>query len=259
MWIDINSHVGHWPYRKLIYDDCDSLLQRMDRFGVDLSVVSSLSGIHFKNTQSANRELYHQWRSSEELKQRLVPYAVINPTYAGWKYDLKQCVEEYEMQGVAVYPKYHDYAVDHEALITLVETARDYDIPVALTLRMVDHRARFWMDVEREWALADVMPLIRSVPDAQYLIWNVANSTRLDENDLHLIKNAEVLMDTSGRATNHLSGLLELFGEDKFAFGSHAPLLDYATGRLRIEYLDHPETTRENLRSGNAARFLKLK
>ena len=259
MWIDINNHIGHWPYQKLIYDDCDALLQRMDRFGVDLSVVSSLSGIHFKNTQSANRELYHQWRSSEELKQRLVPYAVINPTYAGWKYDLKQCVEEYEMQGVAVYPKYHDYAVDHEALIELVETARDYDIPVALTLRMVDHRARFWMDVKREWALADVMPLIRRVPDAQYLIWNVANSTRLDENDLRLIKNADVLMDTSGRATNNLSGLLELFGVDKFAFGSHAPILDYATARLRIEYLDHPETTKEKLRSGNAARLLNLK
>lgn len=259
MWIDINSHIGHWPYQKLIYDDCSSLLQRMDRFGIDRSVVSSLSGIHFKNTQSANRDLYDQWRSSEEMKGRMIPFAVINPTYAGWKYDLQRCVEDFHMKGVAIYPKYHDYSVDHEGTIELVETARDYGIPVALTLRMVDHRARFWMDVEREWALADVMPLIRSVPDAQYLIWNVANRTRLDENDLRLIKNADLLMDTSGRATNHLSDLLGVFGEDKFAFGSHAPLLDYATGRLRIEYLDHPEATREKLRSGNAVRLLKLK
>lgn len=258
MWIDINNHIGHWPYRKLIYDDCSSMLQRMDRFGIDQSVVTSLSGVHFKNTQSANRELYQQWSSSDELMQRLIPFAVINPTYAGWKYDLKQCVEDFQMKGIAVYPKYHDYAVEHEGLIELAEMARDYHIPVALTLRMVDHRARFWMDVEREWALADVMPLIRSIPDARYMIWNVANSTRLNEDDLRLIKKADVLMDTSGRATNSLTGLLDLFGADKFAFGSHAPILDYATGRLRIEYLDQPESTKEKLRSGNAARLLTL-
>lgn len=258
MWIDINSYVGHWPYMELKYDTCKALLQRMDRFGVDRSVVTSLSGIHYKNTQSANRALYEEWRSENELKERLLPFAVINPTYAGWKYDLKQCLEEFGMRGIAVYPKYHDYSVEEEAMVELAEIAREYDVPVALTLRMVDHRARFWMDIEKEWTLADVMPVIRKVPNARYIIWNVANSTRLDEDDLALVKKSRVLMDTSGRATNNLSGLLDVFGPEKFAFGSHAPILDYATGRMRIEYLDRADSVKQKLRSENAVDMLNL-
>ena len=259
MWIDINGHVGQWPYQQLIFEDCADLVHRMDKFGVDYSVVTSLTAIHLKNTQVANRALYEELKVMDDGGNRLIPFGVINPTYAGWKYDLMQCLEDYGMKGIAVYPKYHDYPIGDDNLAELAGLCMDYDVPVAFTLRMVDHRARFWMDVSKEWALADVMPLIRQVPDARYMIWNVANSTRLDGPDLELLKKTRVLMDTSGRATNNLEGLIEIFGLEKFAFGSHTPILDYITGRLRIEYLDRPEAGKELLRYGNAAQFLNLK
>lgn len=259
MWIDINNHIGQWPYKKLIYDDCRSLVDRMDRFSVDKSVISSLNGIHYKNTQSANRDLYQEWKNSEEFTNRLIPFAVINPTYAGWKYDMLQCIEEYGMKGIAVYPKYHEYPVEDDRLIELAQLARDKDVIVALTLRMFDSRQRSWMDIDQEWALRDVIPIIRAVPDANYFIWNVANSTKLDPVDLEIVKRSSVLMDTSGRSINNLSGLLHEFGTDKFAFGSHSPILDYSTSRLRIEFLDVEEKVKDQLQSGNAAKMLKIK
>jgi hypothetical protein len=54
---------------------------------------------------------------------------------------------------------------------------------------------------------------------------------------------------------------LKQFGEDKFAFGTHSPILDYLTGLLRIESLlpiEADENTKELLRSGNAKRMLGL-
>jgi hypothetical protein len=68
-------------------------------------------------------------------------------------------------------------------------------------------------------------------------------------------------MDTSGRALSKPGELLKKFGSDKFAFGTHSPILDYLTGQLRIESLRETEAddkTKEMLRSGNAMRFLGM-
>jgi uncharacterized protein len=69
------------------------------------------------------------------------------------------------------------------------------------------------------------------------------------------------LMDTSGRSMNILGELLKTIGKEKFAFGTHSPILDYLTGRLRIESLyesEADEETKELLRWGNAKRILGL-
>ncbi|MCK7531308.1 MAG: hypothetical protein MZV63_09810 [Marinilabiliales bacterium] len=81
---------------------------------------------------------------------------------------------------------------------------------------------------------------------------------------MNLLKQGCFLFDTSGRAIraeDTLSELLVRFGKEKFAFGTHSPVLDYITGRLRIESMSPEEAdgqTLELLRSGNAKRILGL-
>ena len=268
MLIDINAYVGHWPFMQLKYNTCEALTHRMDQFGVDISVISNLNGIFYKNTQSANLELYEEIRSLKRHSDRFIPFAVINPIYAGWRQDLETSIGKFGMRGVRLYPKYHDYEMTDPSLIELVKNARDRDIPVTFDFRMADGRQRSWMDIDYvpytpkpEWALKDIFPIIKEVPDAKYMILNVANSLHLDENDTELFKKADVLMDTSGRTLTNLGSLLGMYGKEKFAFGTHSPILDYLTGRLRIESLREDEAdaaTKELLRSGNAKRMLKL-
>lgn len=67
-------------------------------------------------------------------------------------------------------------------------------------------------------------------------------------------------MDTSGRVVNDLAGLVK-YGKNKFAFGTHAPILDYLTGLLRIELLQEGEAdqkAKELLRYENGKRILKV-
>lgn len=261
MLVDINAYVGHWPFRQRIYNTCAERLERMKRFGVDVSVISNLNGIFYKNPQTSNEELYAEIRSSKSFHDRFIPFAVINPIYAAWRDHFETSVSQLGMKGVRLYPKYHGYALTDPACVELVKRARDRGLPVGLCLRMVDSRPSSWMDLERkkEWALKDVMPIIREVPDAKYLIVNVANSTALPDEDVELVRKADVVMDTSGRNIVNLGELIKTYGPKKFAYGSHAPILDEVTGLLRIESLrdsEADETTKNLLRAGNARRVV---
>ncbi len=278
MLLDINAYVGHWPFKQLKYNTCASRLERMNRFGIDLSVISNLNGVFYKNTQSANVELFNELKSERQFSSRFIPFAVINPGYAGWRDDLETCVTKMGMKGIRVYPQYHDYGIADPSFIELVKIARDRGLPVAIDIRMVDSRQRSWMDIPvfdynspvktdiifKEWKVQNIIPVLREVPDAKYIIVNVANSISLNSDDTELIRKADIMFDTSGRALmaeDTLSELLKRFGREKFAFGSHSPILDYLTGLLRIESMKDSEAdtaTKELLRSGNARRMLGI-
>jgi len=268
MLIDINAYTGHWPFMQLKYNTCDALHERMNKFGVDISVISNLNGIFYKNTQSANEELFEEIRSKAKFRDRFIPFAVINPIYAGWRDDLDVCISKYGFKGVRIYPKYHDFEIIDPACIELVKRVRDFGLPVAFNFRMVDSRQRSWIDtayvkdnVIREWNLRNILPIIKAVPDAKYMILNFANAATLNAEELALIKNTDLIFDTSGRTITNMSDFLKIYGYDKFAFGTHSPILDYLTGLLRIESLSPGEaddTIKEMLRSGNAKKILSI-
>lgn len=268
MLIDINAYVGHWPFQQLKYNTCEALLERMNKFGVDISVISNLNGIFYKNTQSANEELHTSLKSNKHFNGRFIPFAVINPIYAGWRDDLDTSIRKMGMKGVRIYPKYHDFDIVDPSCIELVKRVRDHGLPVAFNIRMVDSRQRSWMDVDyvvgtakREWTLKNILPIIKEVPDAKYMILNYANGAVLNAEEMKLIKSTDLLFDTSGRAITNMAESIKAFGSDKFAFGTHSPILDYLTGQLRIESMrenEADENTREWIRSGNAKKMLAI-
>ena len=261
MLIDINANIGHWPFRQTKNNSCKALVERMDKFGIDVSVVSNMNGIFYKDTQSSNEELYEEILSNRQFRNRFISFAIVNPIYAGWENDLEICDEKMGMKGVRLYPKYHDYELTNPACIELVKKSRDRGLVVAFTLRMVDSRPRSWMDINKEWGVKDIIPIIKEVPDAKYLVLNVARGIDLNEEDMNLIKNTNIVFDTSGRDISNLYELINIYGKDKFAFGTHSPIFDYVTGLLRIESLRENEVdkeTRQLLKSGNAKRILEI-
>jgi predicted TIM-barrel fold metal-dependent hydrolase len=261
MLIDSNAYIGQWPFRRFEYNTLDALSARMKEFGTEISVVSSLNGVFYKNTQNANEELIAAIRGKRAYRDSLIPFAVINPIYGGWKDDFKVCSSTMGMKGIRLYPKYHNYDITDPACIELVKMSRDKGLPVVFDLRMVDRRTSSWIDIDKEWSLKDVAPIVRAVPDAKYLIVNVANGTALSAEDTALFKKADLLMDSSGRNMVDWSDLFQRFGTDHFCFGTQSPILDYFTGLLRIESLrenEADESTKELLRSGNIKRMLGI-
>ena len=88
MLIDINANIGHWPFQQTNCNTCEALIARMDEFDIDVSVVSNMNGIFYKDTQASNEELHKEIISNQRFRDRFIPFAIINPIYAGWKRDL---------------------------------------------------------------------------------------------------------------------------------------------------------------------------
>jgi len=259
MLIDINANIGHWPFQQTNCNTCEALLDRMNKYGVEVSVVSNINGIFYKDTQAANEELHEELMSDRRFNKRFIPFAIINPIYGGWQNDLDTCITKMGIKGIRLYPLYHDYELTDPSCIELVKRARDRGLIVAFPLGMVDSRPRSWMDINKKLSLNDVIPIIKEVPDARYFILNAAGSIVVNQDITELVKKTDMLFDTSGKAIFNLGEMLKKYGKDKFAFGTHSPIFDYLTGLLRIEALreaEADEQTKERLRSGNAKRIL---
>lgn len=261
MLIDINTRVGQWPFKKLRYNTCKALLERMNQFGVDLSVTSSINGMFYKNVQSGNAELFEEWNSQKDFRKRIVPFGVIDPSYAGWQKDLDTCHSQWGMKGICIYPQYHDYALNEPFVAELLKAATERKMVVSLTVRMLDSRQNSWIDPGKEETLQHLIPLLRQAPETKFIIGHIANTGSLSNDDVDLLKRGNLLMDTSGRVLNNFKSWLDRYGVEKFAFGSNAPFMDYVSGRLRFELLNNeelPEKGRQRIQHENAARFLGL-
>ncbi|HOX37122.1 MAG TPA: amidohydrolase family protein [Candidatus Brocadiia bacterium] len=178
MIYDADTWAGQWPFRSLPRTTVAELLSLMDRLGIEKALVANLHGLLYTDVHEANHEL-HAW--TRKHRDRLSPAATINPTYDGWRRDLRQCREEFSATILKMYPDYHGYSLRDHAARELVQAAGELGMIVALTGRVVDPRGRHRLDPGREVDSADAQDLIGRFPDLRFLMLNFSSRVDKDE------------------------------------------------------------------------------
>jgi uncharacterized protein len=260
MRIDIHAYIGHWPFRQLHGNTCDGLLSTMNRHGIDRAVISNIHGIFYKNCQAANEELAGAVKA---YRDRLMPFAVINPAYADWEHDLEVAYTKLGMKGVRLYPQYHDYQVTDARCAALVTMATRLGMPVAFSLRVVDDRQRSWLDIDRQLTLKEISSVVERAPQGKFILLNAMLPAAADAN-LSILRRADILFDTvyaSGTGvafgSYDLAEAISMYGPGKFAFGTAVPFREPVTALLRIEVSrETGAATKDLIWSGNAQRLL---
>ncbi len=169
MIYDADTWIGHWPYRRLPYTSVADLLRQMDSHGIEKALVASLQGIFYMDSHEANRELHQQVRRHRD---RLVPCAILNPTYFGWERDLKQCREEWSMPVLRLIPQYHGYKLTDSVAEEIVSAAHELKMRVALYGRVVDLRGRSPLDHSRQVPSDEIISLFKKFPGATFMLLN---------------------------------------------------------------------------------------
>jgi hypothetical protein len=256
--IDVNAYLGHFAFRQLRHNTAAGLLELMDRAGIERAVVSSAAAITYRNAQAGNEEVAAEVKGHLE---RLLPFAVLNPAYAGWQDDLKTCREEFGMRGLRLYPRWHKYRLSDPSCLELVNAAAARGMAVSIPVRVEDRRQQSWLVDVPDVDLEEIAGLVKACPQAQFILVNGSGfissslgrkASGLPSNyviDISLV--TAVLADELGRLLGNL-------GEDRLVFGTGMPFHYPGPALAKLEVLEASDAVKEKIRRGNAARLLRL-
>ena len=256
MIIDTNVYLGSFAFRQLRQNTPDQLLKLMDAKGIDKAMVSNPMAITYKNTQPANEELAAAVRGHTD---RLIPQAVINPSYAGWEDDLKICGDEFGIRGVRLYPKWHNYALADECCGELISAVVARKMVVSIPVRAVDARQRSWLVDVSDVPLPEIVELIKAYPEGRFMILNglgFTSSPLGKKDELLPAKYGMEISRLSATLADELGQLVSLSDGGRVVFGSGMPFKYPDVALLKLEVLDAPEEVKDRIRSGNAAAML---
>jgi predicted TIM-barrel fold metal-dependent hydrolase len=258
MIVDVNAYLGHFAFRQLRHNTAASLLALMDSKRIDKAVVSSASAITYRNAQAGNEEVAEEVRGHSD---RLIPFAVINPSYAGWQDDLEICHEEFGMAGLRLYPKWHNYQLSSASCRELVNAATERDMAISIPIRAEDNRQRSWLLNVPDVPLGEIVELVKAHPKARFILLNGIGYTRcpLGRKDNGLPPNYAIgLSRLSAVLANEIGQLITNLGAERVMFGTGMPFKYPDPALVKLEVLDTSEADKEKIRSQNAMTWLRL-
>lgn len=257
MIVDVNAYLGHFAFRQLRYNTAAGLLGLMDEKGIDRAMVSNAAAITYRNTQSGNEELAAEVESHGD---RLIPFAVINPFYAGWLDDLKTCHEKFGMKGLRLYPKWHNYSLADGCLLDLIEEATRRNMVVSIPIRAVDSRQRSWLVDVPDVPQAEIVALVKACPLARFILLNGRGYTQsaLGKENNGLPANYHIeISRLSATLDNETGTLVSRLGPGRVVFGTGMPFKYPDAALLKLEVLDAPADVKAKILGGNAIELVR--
>ena len=253
MLIDVNTYIGHWAFRRLPNNTAEALVRQMDTHGIDRAVVASTHAILYKNAHAANEELAEQARP---YRDRLIPFATLNPTYPGWREDLRRCAEDLELCGMRLFPEYHGYKLTDPLGLDLIDAVTELGWAVQVPMRVVDRRQRHAWDLAEDIAPDEFAAAFTLRPQTR---WMVLNGFGFDgaklPGDVHFL--IEISRMTSVLQRN-IAALIETVGVHHLAFGTGMPFKVPEPALLKLDILDASAEDKARIAWRNAAEMLHL-
>ena len=251
--IDINTWIGHWPFRQLRHNSAQALVRRMDQRAIDRAVVAQIHGVFYKNVHMSNEELA---RETRRYRDRLIPFGTLNPLFPGWEEDLRRCAEDLELCGLRLYPQYHGYDLTDAASLELIDAAAELGWSLQVPMRIVDRRQRHPWDLARDLTQADLVPALKARPRVN---WMFLNALGLDGKGLP--RQSRFLVEISRMASvlqRDIQEMIETAGVEHLAFGTGMAFKVPEPALLKLEVLDTSRTVKDRIAWKNAALMLRL-
>jgi predicted TIM-barrel fold metal-dependent hydrolase len=231
--IDVNVHLGRWPFRRLRGDDAHDLAALLRSKGVRQAWAGTFDGAFHYDLAAANGRLADDCRRDGE--GLLVPFGAVDPAQPDWEEDLRRCHEVHGMKGIRLYPGYHGYALDDPRFADLLRRATERRLIVQLALKLEDARTQHRLG---RVPTADVAPLPGLLPRFPGLRLVLLNAlTDVPSPMLERLSSlGNVWFEISTLETlGGLEVLCRRVRTDRILFGSQAPFFTWDAARLKVK------------------------
>ncbi len=249
--LDFNCYCGNWPFFRTRYNTVEKISQLHSRCSIEGGFISAIEAIFYQDPYEAELQLAKQLEGTAYMHAM-----TLNPMIPGWKNDLDRGVRELNIKAVRLIPGYHGYSLSEPAVDAACEAIRAYNLPLILTLRILDERTT-WMVNPRKIELEEISAFLDSHKDMVTLI-TCARARELQILAPQFEGRTNLFTDVSGlKDSNYIvETISQCIGSDRIVYGSSAPLLELQSTTIIVDRAKLPEDTIAQIFSGN--KFLNL-
>lgn len=258
MLLNVSTYIGRWPFRPLPTETLDGVCALAEKEGSSHIITANLNGLFYTECNLANEELYAQLQSYKG-NVKVLPFAMIDPTYVCWEKDLNTCLETYGFKGVEIAPSYHHYKWNSRQLFDFYKMCEEKNIPVRINNSFENHRQRNFNDQQGEFN-KEIRDLIH-LPFKPLTILTQINPFSIADLGLVFADHKDLYIDIS-RMGNLCHGVfydaLNGYPIDRFCYGSLLPF-QYADSALaRVYFAEITDEEKEGILFGSLAKKLGL-
>ncbi|MBM4186765.1 MAG: hypothetical protein FJ206_05565 [Gemmatimonadetes bacterium] len=256
MIIDVNTFLGHHPFRRLDGGSPAAIVAGLERVGIDQAWISNLAAVFWRDPTEGNRIVYQA--ATHHVCLRPVP--AVHPGLPGWIEVLEEAVDR-ESPCVRVDPISYGIAPSGSEMLALVRAAAERNLPLQLAVRLEDSRQRHPNDLTGELPAWAVRALIRSHPEARLIV------THADRDLIEQVhfgstpdEASRILWDICwlwGPPEDQLQLLVTTIGAGRFCFGTGMPLRIPESSIAKLELTELTPTERRAIESSNARLFAR--
>ena len=256
MTIDFSCTIGPWAFRRLQVTTAEGTRKALRREGIDRAVVSSLPAVLYKNSHAGNEQL------AEETGPRsrfFIPFAVLNPSFPGWREDLRRCAEDLGMGGLRLYPNYQRFPLRSRETKAMLRAAAELGWVVCVSVRLEDERFHHWRLKVPPTPPARIAQLALEVPEAAVVL---SGGSHADLTAFFAaVGDAPNAYAEIGWVKSPLEAVktcVQQFGAERLLMGTSFPFDVPWCGTEKITRADIPEESKRAIMGGNAARLLRI-
>ncbi len=248
MLIDTNTYAGHWPFRMLKNNTVQEVCDNAEKNGITHVVIASLNAVFYKDPFDGNRELMEEIRACK-TSVKILPLAVVNPTYTGWEKYARKAIEEDGFCGFEICPAYHGYTLLPSSngykrfyyAKEVMELAKEYDVPVRITTCFENCRQRHLMDLQYDLKADDICNLLSECPGVSVIITGTNPMVFGEKMKEYAKKYDNVFFEISkieGYARDVMKKAAEALGPEHLCFGTLSPFHYVQPSMLKLRYVD---------------------
>ena len=222
--VDVNAHVGGYPFRHVPHPDPEVLVRVLAREGVASAWVGHLPSAFWRDPAPGNAELYAALAPHAPV---LRPAPAIRPDWPGWERQLAEAVDR-DAPAVRAYPTQWSMGPGHPALARLAGACAEAGRVLVLSVKFEDGRQRHPLDTAGDLMPAHVRALARLAAPVRLV---VVNAGREFIEEVHWALTARererLWFDFSwvwGPPEDHLARLFRTVGAERFVHGAGWPL-----------------------------------
>ena len=235
--IDVNAHIGPYPFRHLPHPDPDVLVRVLEREGLSGAWVGYLPSAFYRDPTPGNDLLF---AALEPHVEKLRPVPTLRPDWPGWERALAMCVDR-GVPAVRAYPPQWALGPDDPTMRALCAACGEAGVALVLTARFEDLRQRHWMDQAGDLSAAAIRNLARGNVRTRIVVCSAGRGT-IEEVHWGLTPDERELVfwDISwiwGPPEDELAVLFRTMGARRFVYGTAWPLRLAQTSRASLALL----------------------